>query len=116
VEDDPVIRNLATRVLRQQGYHVVEASDGAQGMALAQEHGKEGVHLLLADVVMPRIGGRELAERLKTLWPSMKVLFTSGYTYNAITQHGLLDPEMAFLEKPFSILGLVRKVREVLDR
>jgi CheY-like chemotaxis protein len=65
---------------------------------------------------MPKMGGRELADRLKTLWPDIKVLFTSGYTYNAITQHGLLDPEMAFIEKPFSISGLVRKVREVLDR
>lgn len=116
VEDDPVIRNLAARVLRQQGYNVLEAPDGAEAMASAQEHRKEEVHLLLADVVMPKIGGRELAERLKSLWPSMKVLFTSGYTYNAITQHGLLDPEMAFLEKPFSIFGLVRKVREVLDQ
>jgi two-component system cell cycle sensor histidine kinase/response regulator CckA len=116
VEDDPLIRNLATRVLRQQGYNVLEAPDGAEAMASAREHGKEGIHLLLADVVMPKMGGRELAERLKSLWPNMKVLFTSGYTYNAITQHGLLDPEMAFLEKPFSISGLVRKVREVLDR
>jgi PAS domain S-box-containing protein len=116
VEDDPVILNLAARVLRQQGYNVLEAPDGAEAMTSAQEHGKEGIHLLLADVVMPKMGGRELAERLKSLWPGMKVLFTSGYTYNAITQHGLLDPEMAFLEKPFSIFGLVRKVREVLDR
>jgi two-component system cell cycle sensor histidine kinase/response regulator CckA len=116
VEDEPLVRSLAARVLRQQGYNVLEAPDGAEGMATAREHAREEVHLLLADVVMPKMGGRELAERLKSLWPDIKVLFTSGYTYNAITQHGLLDPEMAFLEKPFSISGLVRKVREVLDR
>jgi two-component system cell cycle sensor histidine kinase/response regulator CckA len=116
VEDEPLVRNLAARVLRQQGYDVLEAPDGAEGMAIAREHAREEVHLLLADVVMPKMGGRELADRLKSLWPDIKVLFTSGYTYNAITQHGLLDPEMAFLEKPFSISGLVRKVREVLDR
>ncbi|MGD0918520.1 MAG: ATP-binding protein [Thermodesulfobacteriota bacterium] len=116
VEDEPLVRNLAARVLRQQGYSVLEAPDGAEGMAIAREHASEEVHLLLSDVVMPRMGGRELADRLKTLWPGIKVLFTSGYTYNAIIQHGLLDRETAFLEKPFSISGLVRKVREVLDR
>ena len=116
VEDEPLVRSLAARVLRQQGYNVMEAPDGAEGMAIAREHAREEFHLLLADVVMPKMGGKELADRLKTLWPDIKVLFTSGYTYNAITQHGLLDREMAFLEKPFSISGLVRKVREVLDR
>jgi signal transduction histidine kinase len=116
VEDEPLVRSLAARVLRQQGYNVLEAPDGAEGMAIAREHASEEVHLLLTDVVMPKMGGKELADRLKSLWPDIKVLFTSGYTYNAITQHGLLDREMAFLEKPFSISGLIRKVREVLDR
>ena len=116
VEDEPLVRSLAARVLRQQGYIVLEAPDGAEGMAIAREHTDEEVHLLLADVVMPKMGGKELADRLKSLWPDIKVLFTSGYTYNAITQHGLLEREMAFLEKPFSISGLIRKVREVLDR
>ena len=116
VEDEPLVRSLAARVLRQQGYNILEAPDGAEGMAIAREHASEEVHLLLADVVMPKMGGKELADRLKSLWPDIKVLFTSGYTYNAIIQHGLLDREMAFLEKPFSISGLVRKVREVLDR
>jgi len=116
VEDEPLVRSLAARVLRQQGYNVLEAPDGAEGMAIAREHAGEEVHLLLTDVVMPKMGGKELADRLKSLWPDIKVLFTSGYTYNAITQHGLLDREMAFLEKPFSISGLIRKVREVLDR
>jgi CheY-like chemotaxis protein len=116
VEDEPLVRSLAARVLRQQGYNVLEAPDGAEGMAIAREHAGEDVHLVLTDVVMPKMGGKELADRLKSLWPDIKVLFTSGYTYNAITQHGLLDREMAFLEKPFSISGLIRKVREVLDR
>jgi len=116
VEDEPLVRNLAARVLRQQGYKVLEAPDGAEAIALAREHANEPLDLLLADVVMPKMGGRELADRLMTLWPDIKLLFTSGYTHKAVTEHGLLDPEMAFLEKPFSVSGLVRKVREVLDR
>jgi PAS domain S-box-containing protein len=116
VEDEPLVRGLALRILRGQGYQVLEASNGNEALYVAQEQPEEIIHLLLTDVIMPHLGGKELAERLKNLRPNIKVLFTSGYTDHAISQYGLLNPNIAFLEKPFSPSGLVRKVREVLDR
>jgi nitrogen-specific signal transduction histidine kinase len=116
VEDEPLVRNLAARILRNQGYTLLEATNGGEAIRVAHEHAREEIHLLLTDIVMPQMGGKELAERLRVIRPSIKVLFTSGYTDNTIVQHGLLDPDIAFLEKPFSPAALVRKVREVLDR
>jgi PAS domain S-box-containing protein len=116
VEDEPLVRGLAIRVLREQGYNVLEAANGIEALNVAQEHAGEKIHLLLADVVMPQMGGKELADRLKAFRPGIKVLFTSGYTDQAIVQRGLLNPLFSFLEKPFSSSGLVRQVREILDR
>ena len=116
VEDEPLVRGLAIRVLRGHGYNILEAANGIEALNVFQEHAVEKIHLLLTDVVMPQMGGKELADRLKKLRPSIKVLFTSGYTDQAIVQRGLLNLDFAFLEKPFSPSGLVRKVREVLDR
>jgi CheY-like chemotaxis protein len=116
VEDEPLVRGLAIRVLREQGYNVLEAANGIEALNVAQEHASEKIHLLLTDVIMPKMGGKELADRLKTFRPRIKVLFTSGYTDQAIVQRGLLNPDFSFLEKPFSPSGLVRQVREVLDR
>ena len=116
VEDEPLVRGLAIRVLRGHGYNVLEAANGIEALNVFQEHAGEKIHLLLTDVVMPQMGGKELADRLKTHRPGIKVLFTSGYTDQAIVQRGLLNLDFAFLEKPFSPSGLVRKVREVLDR
>jgi len=116
VEDEPLVRGLAIRVLREQGYNLLEAANGMEALSVAQEHANEKIHLLLTDVIMPQLGGKELADRLKKLRPNVEVLFTSGYTDQAILQRGLLNPDFAFLEKPFSPSGLVRKVREVLDR
>jgi two-component system cell cycle sensor histidine kinase/response regulator CckA len=116
VEDEPLVRGLAIRVLREQGYNVLEAANGMEALNVAQEHVGEKIHLLLTDVVMPQMGGKELADRLKAFRPGIKVLFTSGYTDQAIVQRGLLNPDFSFLEKPFSPSGLVRQVREVLDR
>jgi PAS domain S-box-containing protein len=114
VEDDVGVRTLEVQVLRQQGYTVLEAADGEEALHLAQTHA-EDIHLLLTDVVMPHMSGRELANRLETIRPGTKVLFTSGYTDNTIAHHGMLDPGIAFLQKPFGPLALTRKVREVLD-
>jgi PAS domain S-box-containing protein len=116
VEDEPSVRDLAVHVLRRQGYNVLEAPDGNRAFLLAQNHSGEKIHLLVTDVVMPQMGGRELANRLKSIRSDIKVLFISGYTDNAIVHHGVLDPGIEFLQKPFSPSALVQKVREVLDR
>ena len=114
VEDEGAVRNLAARVLTAAGYQVLTAVNGEEALVLLED--RQGpVHLLLTDVVMPGMGGRELAARLATNWPDLKVLFMSGYTNNAIVHHGVLDEGTQFIGKPFSVMELTRKVREVLD-
>jgi two-component system, cell cycle sensor histidine kinase and response regulator CckA len=115
-EEETSVRNLAVSILRRQGYHVLEAPDGDQAFLLAHNHSGEKIHLLVTDVVMPRMGGGELADRIKIIWPDTKVLHMSGYTDNAIVHHGILNPGIEFLQKPFSPAGLAQKVREVVDR
>ncbi len=116
VEDEPLVRDLAHRLLCQQGYTVLQATNGEEALRVAQDHGGDKIHLLLTDVVMPQMGGKELADQLKLLIPEIKILYTSGYTDNAIVHHGVLDPGTHFLQKPFSPKTLSHKVREVLDR
>jgi CheY-like chemotaxis protein len=115
VEDEAAVRDLAARALRQQGYTVIEAADGREALRLAQRQTEKEIHLLLTDMVMPRMGGKELADQLKAVRPDLKVLFMSGYTDSTILRYGLLQPRMAFLQKPFSPQRLVRKVRDILD-
>jgi CheY-like chemotaxis protein len=115
VEDDDSVRNLARHVLSACGYSVLEATNGREAVQLAQEHVGR-IDLLLSDVVMPHLGGRELAERLVRLIPGLRVLFCSGYTDDAIVRHGVLEAEFAFLQKPFTPLALAQKVREVLNQ
>ena len=116
VEDEPSVRNMAARILREQGHTVLEAATGEEALRVAKEKGEDRIHLLLTDVVMPRMGGRELADRLRVDRPDIKVLFFSGYTDEAVARHGVLDRGAAFLQKPFSPAALARKVRELLDR
>jgi signal transduction histidine kinase len=116
VEDDELVRDLANRLLKQLGYKVLVAVNGEDALHVAREHDGEKIHLLLADIVMPQMGGKELAIKLKILRPDVKVLYTSGYADNAIAHHGFLDPAIHFLQKPFSLKTLSQKVREVLDR
>jgi CheY-like chemotaxis protein len=116
VEDEPPVRDLALRLLNQQGYKVLEAGNGEEALRVVQEHIGEKIHLLLTDVVMPQMGGKELANQLKLLRPDVKVLYTSGYTDDAIVHHGVLEAGTHFLQKPFSPVALAQKVREVLDR
>jgi two-component system cell cycle sensor histidine kinase/response regulator CckA len=116
VEDEASVRDLAVRLLKQQGYTVWEAANGEEALRVAHEHAEETIHLLLTDVVMPQVGGKDLAERLKISMPELKVLFTSGYTDDAIVHHGVLSPGINFLQKPFSLATLTQKVREVLDK
>ena len=115
VEDDELVRDLATRLLEQQGYRVLKATNGQEALLVAKERVGETIHLLLADIVMPQMGGKELADWLKISRPNVKVLYTSGYADNTIVHHGVLDPGTHFLQKPFSLKTLSHKVREVLD-
>jgi nitrogen-specific signal transduction histidine kinase/CheY-like chemotaxis protein len=115
VEDDPSVRSLAARVLREQGYTVLEAADGEEAMHIAHKPIIKEIHLLLTDVVMPHMGGKELVQSFKTLYPSVKILFISGYTDKAVSLQALLVSEFPFLQKPFTPMDLAKKVRKVLD-
>jgi nitrogen-specific signal transduction histidine kinase/CheY-like chemotaxis protein len=114
VEDEVSVRTLAGRILRDRGYKVLEASEGMDALRIARKH-EGNIHLILTDVVMPGIGGKVLVAQLESLRPCIKALYISGYTDDAIVHQGILDSEVAFLQKPFTIDGLARKVREVLD-
>jgi len=114
VEDEANLRYLARQYLEKQGYRVIEAADGAVAMQIAVAH--EGViHLLLTDVIMPGMNGRELAQRISEIRPNVKVLYMSGYTENVIGHDGTLDAGVRLLQKPFNLRDLKSKVREVLD-
>jgi two-component system cell cycle sensor histidine kinase/response regulator CckA len=114
VEDDDNLRPLMTRILEPYGYRVLEACDPLQALELATELDDE-IDLLLTDVVMPHMSGRDLSRRLAAAGRTMRVLFVSGYTDDAIVHHGVLDEDTEFLGKPFSPTALARRVREVLD-
>lgn len=114
VEDEEGVRHLAARVLSSAGYHVLSAANGEEALSLVAGH-QGVVHLLLTDVIMPVMGGRELATRLLSSRPDLKVLYMSGYTNDAIVDQGVLDQGTQFIGKPFSVMELTRKVREVLD-
>lgn len=113
-EDAAAVRAVVQQVLGHHGYHVLAAADSRSALELGTRHDGP-VHLLVTDVVMPEMSGRQLADRLQERRPTLKVLFVSGYTDDAITRHGILEPGIAFLQKPFTPESLARKVREVLD-
>ncbi|MGH7521190.1 MAG: response regulator, partial [Gemmatimonadales bacterium] len=114
VEDAAAVRAVSKQVLERLGYTVLEAPDGEAALHLARRHHGR-IHLLLTDVVMPRVGGRQVAERLLGSRPDMRVLYTSGYTDDSVVRHGMLAGGVPYLQKPFSPDGLARKVREVLN-
>jgi two-component system, cell cycle sensor histidine kinase and response regulator CckA len=113
VEDEDSVRRLARKTLEARGYRVLEAANGGEAVELAA---REPVHLLLTDMVLPGMGGGEIAARVREIHPRAKVLYTSGYTDDIIVRRGMMEHGSAFLEKPFTPALLARKVREVLDR
>jgi PAS domain S-box-containing protein len=116
VEDDPSVRELTARVLGEQGYVVLATANGQEALRVAEKHSGNQIRLLLTDVVMPQMNGRELAERMRAQHPHVKVLYLSGYLDDTITNYGVLGPGVSFLHKPFTSAALARLVREVLDK
>jgi signal transduction histidine kinase len=115
VEDDSSLRHLACGVLAVQGYEVLMASNGQDALRIAYNHAGSPIRLVVTDVIMPLMGGKAMADWLKVGYPDLKVLFTSGYTDDAITQQGILEQGAAFLSKPYSPATLAYKVRQMLD-
>jgi CheY-like chemotaxis protein len=115
VEDEPAVRQLACRVLETQGYHVIAATNGQDGLHAARQHKGAPIKLVITDVIMPEMGGKVMAEWLKSSYPDLKILFTSGYTDDALADHGVLEQGVAFLPKPYNPASLARSVRELLD-
>jgi PAS domain S-box-containing protein len=114
VEDESAVRTFVARALRQQGYQVLDASNGGEALMIAEQH-PGTIHLLLTDVIMPRISGKQLAERLRLMRTDLRILYMSGYAEEIIAPHGVLEPGAAFIEKPLTAEGLGRKIREILD-
>ncbi len=115
VEDDASVRKLSARILEKLGYKVITAADGTDALRTLASHSSE-IDMIFTDVIMPKTGGQALHDQVLTKWPHMKFLFCSGYTDQAIGNHGVLDPAMPYLQKPFSPQQLATKVREVMDR
>lgn len=115
VEDEETVRRMTRMILQQSGYKVLEASNGLEGVSVAREH-PGPIHLLITDLVMPKLSGREMADQLRALRPRLRVLFMSGYTEDMVVQQGVESSTMDFLPKPFPLAVLTQKVREILDR
>jgi two-component system cell cycle sensor histidine kinase/response regulator CckA len=115
VEDEPSVRHLARSVLDNLGYEVLSALNGQDALHMVREHKGSPIRLVITDVIMPLMGGKVMAEWLKATYPELKILFTSGYTDEAISHHGVLETGVEFLPKPYTPASLARKVRRLLD-
>ncbi len=114
VEDDAIVRDTTMKALKRLGYTVLHASNGNEAIGLAGQH-RGRIHLLLTDVVMPGMNGRQLAERLVSIYPGMQILYSSGYTENMIAHHGVIEEGLSFIGKPYTPQVLAMKIREVLS-
>ena len=114
VEDDEMVRTLVRETLEREGYKVIYSADPVEAQHISENY-RGKIQLLITDVVMPKLSGRELAHGLTERRPDMKVLYMSGYTDSAIVNSGILQKEVSFIQKPFAVRDLARKVREVLD-
>jgi CheY-like chemotaxis protein len=115
VEDEDMVRGLMSEVLEREGYRVLACSHPAEGIAECRRHGGE-IDLLLTDVVMPGMNGREMADRIHEFLPQLRVVFMSGYTEHALTQEGRVDPQFEYLQKPFTLKSLTEKLAKVLGK
>ena len=115
VEDEPEMRHLAQRLLESQDYTVLRATNGQDALRMVRGHKGPPIRLVVTDVIMPQMGGKVMAEWLQATYPDLKILFTSGYTDEAIDQNGVIEARVDFLAKPFTPAVLARKVRQMLD-
>jgi two-component system, cell cycle sensor histidine kinase and response regulator CckA len=116
VEDDPDIRDLARTMLRAQGYHVLCGANGREGLEVARAHVGRPIQMVITDVVMPQMDGKTMSEAIRAILPTVKVLFTSGYTDESSIDLDLSRPGFAFLPKPYSVSALCTCVRQMLDK
>jgi CheY-like chemotaxis protein len=114
VEDEAAVRSSARRLLERHGYQVVEARHGRDALRILED-GERTIDLVITDLVMPEMGGREMVERVRARHPAMKVLFMSGYSERAVTSDGTMPAGTGFVEKPFTVEQLIRRTREILD-
>ena len=115
VEDEPALLTMVGMMLEKLGYRVLAAGTRGEAIGLAEEHANE-IQLLITDVIMPEINGKDLAERLQSLYPGMKILYMSGYTADVIVHRGVLDEGVNFIQKPFSMKDLAVKVRDAMRK
>ncbi len=114
VEDENIVRRMVLRILKSKGYEVLSASNGVEALDVASSY-DDVIHLLLTDVIMPQMNGKELRDEIRKVRPKTRALYMSGYADAVIAQHGVLDEDADFLQKPFSVWALTSKVREALD-